>query len=125
MKETEQTVRDCTECDIERLYDRTGTLVCDEKCEEKESTEKIIYEWDSSLPIFENVKRMMKERVFVECIDLKQYYEDLWFLIGWIKDNSLDRLKTYKKQYSEVKNRAKEMNEKYINEVNKNAIKQK
>ena len=28
-------MKDCTECDQEREYDATNTLVCDKDCEEK------------------------------------------------------------------------------------------
>ena len=45
------------------------------------------------------------EYILISRKDLKNYHNDLWFLINWISDNAMDRLKVYKQQYREIKKR--------------------
>ena len=51
--------------------------------------------------------------IVVEKEDLKNYYEDLWFLIHWIQDNAISQLNVWKKRYEEIKKRADDM-KKYL-----------
>lgn len=52
--------------------------------------------------------------IHVEKEDLKQYYEDVWFLIDWIRGNVNHILQTYRNKVLSIEKRNEEMKEKYL-----------